>query len=129
MTSVAQPSPGVCRAGRDVDGSNLAPGRTRAPRGTFCPPVPPAREGQPWTEEEHRSLRVAWADGSMKRADVAELLRRSVQSVAMQAWRLRLGSKAKGGKRKVTRDNSALVAELLRRGISPETANMLRRTK
>ena len=90
----------------------------------------PRRDNQPWTDAERESLAVAWADGALRRRDVGNLLGRSEQAVAQEALKRKLGVKAwapmdQRQAAKSTKLSAAHVAELLRRGISQATINMM----
>lgn len=88
----------------------------------------PRRDRQFWTDAERESLRVAWADGALKRRDVGDLLGRSEASVSMQAFLMDLGRKAYGAAPTVKQAMLAgHAAELRRRGIAEETIKMMGR--
>lgn len=53
----------------------------------------PARDGQPWTDAERESLRVARADPGLTNEDIADLLRRSVADVMREAYAIGLPRK------------------------------------
>lgn len=92
----------------------------------------PRRANQPWTDAERDSLRVAWADGALRRRDVGDLLGRSEQAVAQEALKRKLGVKAwvpidQRQAAKSAKLSAAHAAELRRRGIAQATINMMGR--
>jgi transposase-like protein len=83
-----------------------------------------------WTDEERDRLTRLWPQHGMTRSELAQLFGRSLASIEQMAVRLELPNRAPPRKRPVPvparLDNAALIAELIRRGINPETARMVR---
>lgn len=90
----------------------------------------PRRDGQAWNDRERESLFVAVADLSLRWADIGELMGRTGHACQMEAtkqgWmpRKKPAPSAPPAPAQLSAD---YVAELLRRGISQATIDMMGR--
>ena len=82
--------------------------------------------GKPWTREEEAALAAEWASTAVDLYDIAAKHSRTPQAIRNRACKLNLGRKAIREAPPAPAQLSAdYGAELLRRGISQETINMM----